>query len=166
MTKIILNQREPGMNPNSDELARVILERIGLNPRKSGATDKMHRTLLELYERSKEAAKEKDPKKSVMTVEEMGYFAGISRQTMYDYLKRWLDLNLITKTSFIDNQKVVIGYKLNGNTLETAFEKSMVHIKNNMELTLKYIGELQKIIKKEKISQHQQGRKFEEEIMG
>ncbi len=58
-----------------------------------------------------------------MTVEEMGSYAGITRQTMYDYLKRWLALDIIIKTSYIgSNQKVVIGYKLNGNNIESAFQ--------------------------------------------
>ena len=159
MSKIILQPKEPGMNPSSEELASVVLERIGLLPRKTGSTDKMHNTLLELYERTKRANREKKPEEAVMTVEEMGYFAGITRQTMYDYLRRWLDLNLITKTSYIDqNNKVVIGYKLNGNTLEQAFEKARARINNNLELTLKYIRELQKTVKNEKISQSQKSR--------
>ena len=143
------------MNPTSTELARVVLARIGLEPRKRGSTDKMHQTFLELYERSKTAHRTKRPEESVMTVEEMGWHAGITRQTMYDYLKRWLDLNLIVKTSYIINNKVVIGYKLNGSTLEGAFEKSMAQVKNNMTLTLKYVQELQRLIKNEKIKQTQ-----------
>lgn len=90
-----------------------------------------------------------------MTVEEMGYFAGITRQTMYDYLRRWLDLNLIVKTSYIKDNKVIIGYKLNGNTLEQAFERAFVQVKNNMDTTLKYAQELQKLVKNEKISETQ-----------
>src|SRR3989344_5397000 len=91
--KIILTSHEPGVTPDADELAQVILHRIGLMPRKQGATDKMHCTLVELYERSKVANRQKKPEQAVMTVEEMGMFAGISRQTMYDYLKRWLDIS-------------------------------------------------------------------------
>lgn len=154
-SKIILQSHEPSMNPTSEELAKVVMCRIGLEPRKQGSTDKMFRTLLELYERAKVAYREKKPEKSVMTVEEMGYFAGITRQTMYDYLRRWLDLNLIVKTSYIKDNKVIIGYKLNGNTLEQAFERAFVQVKNNMDTTLKYAQELQKLVKNEKISETQ-----------
>ncbi|MBW2972111.1 hypothetical protein KY359_03670 [Candidatus Woesearchaeota archaeon] len=156
--KIVLQNHEPSMNPTSEELAKIVMVRIGLDPRKSGATDKMYRTLTELYERSKEAHREKRPERAVMTVEEMGAFAGITRQTMYDYLRRWLDLNMIVKTSYIVENKVVIGYKLNGATLEASFEKAQQQISNNMELTMKYIRELQKRIKNEKISQTQKER--------
>jgi hypothetical protein len=151
-SKIVLQNQEPGMNPTADELARIIMARIGLEPRKKGSTDKMYRTLVELYERSKVAHRDKKPEASVMTVEEMGMFAGISRQTMYDYLGRWLDLNLVSKASYIKDNKVIIGYKLNGATLEASFEKAMIEVRNNMELTLRYVKELQKLIKNEKIS--------------
>jgi len=151
--KIVLTNREPGINPTSDELAKIILARIGLEPRKLGSTDKMHKILIELYERQKQANKEKKPENAIMTVEEMALFAGITRQTMYDYLKRWISLNMITKTSYIKDGKVIIGYKLNGATLESAFEKAMQTIINNMQTTQKYIQELQKILKNEKISQ-------------
>ncbi len=124
-------------------------------PRKQGATDKMYRTLLELYERAKLGYREKKPEKAVMTVEEMGFFAGITRQTMYDYLGRWLELGLITKASYILNSKVIIGYKLHGSTLETAFEKAIVKVQQHLELTGKYVGELQRLVKNEKISQTQ-----------
>ena len=154
-TKIVLQNHEPSMNPTSEELAKIVMSRMGLEPRKSGSTDKMFRTLMELYERSKQANRNKQPESAVMTVEEMGYYAGITRQTMYDYLRRWLDLNMIIKTSYIVNNKVVIGYKLNGTTLEASFEKAHQQINNNMELTLKYVQELQRRIKNEKISQAQ-----------
>lgn len=150
--KIILTDAEPSsVNPDSKELANTIINRIGLMPRKKGATENMYRTLLLLYERTKQANQEKKPELGVVLVEEMGASAGISRQTMYDYLGRWMQLNLIVKTSYIVEGKVVIGYKLNGNTLEGAFEKSMVQIKNNMNRTLQYIRELQKTIKNEKL---------------
>ena len=152
MEKIILTEIEPGMNANSEELAKVIVSRLGLSPRKEGSTDKMYRTLVELYERSKMANREKNAELSVMTVDDMGYFAGITRQTMYEYLKRWMALNIIVKTSYIKEGKVVIGYKLNGNTLEQAFQKAMQKINNNMDTTLKYIKELQRIVKNEKLS--------------
>ena len=152
-TKIVLQNHEPGMNPTSEELAKIVMARMGLEPRKSGSTDKMYRTLLELYERSKLAHREKKPEHAVMTVEEMGAFAGITRQTMYDYLRRWLDLNMILKTSYIVDNRVVIGYKLNGSTLEASFEKARQQVSNSLELTAKYIKELQKRIKNENISQ-------------
>lgn len=153
--KIIIQDHEPSINPTSEELAAIILARIGLMPRKQGSTDKMHRVLLELYERAKQSYRQKKPELGVMTVEEMGYHAGISRQTMYDYLNRWITLNIINKTSYIANGKVTIGYKLTGNTLEQAFEKVMGRIKINMELTQRYIRELQRLVKNEKISETQ-----------
>lgn len=163
--KIVLTNREPGLSPSSEELARVVLARIGLEPRKSGSTENMHRVFIELYERQKTANREKKPETSVMTVEEMGLFAGITRQTMYDYLKRWLELNLVIKTSYIKDGKVIIGYKLNGATIESAFEKGIMTIKNNMEITLKYIQELQKILKNEKISQSVKERVSDQETL-
>lgn len=153
--KIIIQDHEPSINPTSEELAAIILARIGLMPRKEGSTDKMHRVLLELYERAKQSYRQKKPELGVMTVEEMGYHAGISRQTMYDYLNRWTTLNIINKTSYIANGKVTIGYKLTGNTLEQSFEKVIGRIKMNMELTQRYIRELQRLVKNEKISETQ-----------
>ncbi len=153
--KIVLNGIEPSINPDSDEMANVVLSRIGLLPRKKGATDKMHRTLLEMYERAKQSYRTKKPELSVMTVEEMGMHAGITRQTMYDYLRRWTEINLIVKTSYISDGKVVVGYKLNGNTIEQAFEKAMSTIKQNMDATQRYIRELQRLVKNEKIAETQ-----------
>lgn len=158
MPQFILRHSEPTMNPTSDELAHVIIHRLGLMPRKKGSTEKMYRVLLELYEKAKVASRDKLPTAALMTVEEMAIHAGISRQTMYDYIKRWIEIDFISKTSYISSeQKVVIGYKLNGPTLDAAFGKARTRIHNNLDLTEKYIGELQKIIKNEKIS-----RKFEE----
>lgn len=154
--KIILNNAEPDLSANSEELASVLIQRMGLMPRKKGSTERMNKVLIELYERTKEASRHKNPTKAIMTVEDMAYFAGITRQTMYDYLKRWLTLDMIIKTSYIDqDHRVVIGYKLNGNTLEQAFEKARARINNNLDLSMKYIRELQKILKNEKISQSQ-----------
>ncbi len=153
MNKIILTDIEPGINPSSDELANVVVTRLGLMPRKKGSTEKMNMVLVELYERAKKAYREKKPTEAVMTVEEMALLAGITRQTMYDYLKRWLAIDFIAKTSFIGREnKVVVGYKLNGNTLENAFEKAKAKINSNLDFTLKYILELQKTVKNEKIS--------------
>ncbi len=153
--KIVLNGIEPSINPTSDEMANVVLSRIGLLPRKKGATDKMHRALLEMYERAKKSYRTKKPELAVMTVEEMGMHAGITRQTMYDYLRRWTEINLIVKTSYIYDGKVVVGYKLNGNTIEQAFEKAMGTIKSNMDATQRYIRELQRLVKNEKIAETQ-----------
>ncbi|MFH1590979.1 MAG: hypothetical protein ABIC95_03545 [archaeon] len=154
--KIILTDVEPGLSPDSEELSNVIVYRIGLMPRKTGSTEKINQILIQLYERMKTSTREKNPAQAVMTVEEMAILAGITRQTMYDYLKRWLNLNFIIKTSYIDqNSKVVIGYKLNGNTLETAFEKARQRINNNLDFTAKYLTELQRVIKNEKISMAQ-----------
>jgi hypothetical protein len=150
--KVVITDKEVGLNPSSEELASAILARIGLEPRKRGSTDKMHLTLMELYERTKRSNREKKPEAAIMTVEEMGIFAGISRQTMYDYLRRWTELNLITKMSYIKDGKVIIGYKLNGATLESSFEKSMQVVNNNLEVTRKYCQELQRVLKNEKIS--------------
>ncbi|MFC1741834.1 hypothetical protein ACFL3V_04835 [Nanoarchaeota archaeon] len=163
-SKLVLQSHEPGMNPTSEELAKIIMSRMGLEPRKSGATDKMFQILLELYERAKQAHREKRPESAVITVEEMGAYAGITRQTMYDYLRRWLDLSMIIKTSYIVDNKVVIGYKLNGSTLEASFDKARQQISNNLDLTSKYIQELQRRIKNEKISQTQKINNLPENI--
>lgn len=151
--KFVLTTHEPqGLNPDSDELARLVLARIGLAPRKAGATDKMHHALLELYEKSKRAHRKKRPELAVMTVEEMAMCAGIARQTMYDYLGRWTAMRIIEKMSFIADNKVVIGYRLSGNTIEQAFEKATRILQQNLDLTQKYIRELQRQIKNEKIA--------------
>jgi hypothetical protein len=153
MQKIILTHTEANLNANSQELADIIVKRLGLMPRKRGSTEKMHLILIDLFERQKIAARDKSPTKAIMTVEDMGIAAGITRQNMYDYLKRWIDLDLIVKTSFIDSaSKVVVGYRLNGPTLEAAFEKARTRINGNLETTLKYMRELQRQLKNEKIS--------------
>ncbi|MBI3033159.1 hypothetical protein HYY69_06805 [Candidatus Woesearchaeota archaeon] len=163
--KIILTNHEPSLNPDAEQLAQIIIARIGLLPRKNNATDKIHKVLLELYERQKTALREKDPSKAIITVEEMAMYAGITRQTMYDYLKRWLLLDFITKTSFVSaEKKMVIGYKMNGSTLENAFEKSKKRILDNLDATQRYIVELQKSIKNEKISQTVQEKNQEKEM--
>ncbi len=150
--KIVLREKEPGINADSEEIAKAIMARIGLEPRKKGSTENMHKPLLELYERTKRANREKKPEHAIMTVEEMGSHAGITRQTMYDYIKRWKHLDLIRKESYIKDGKVIIGYRLNGPTLESAFEKSQQRVRNNLETTMKLIKELQRTIKNEKIS--------------
>ena len=44
---------EPVENASSEELAKVILARLGLVPRKNDALAKFHNLLVELYERKK-----------------------------------------------------------------------------------------------------------------
>ncbi len=165
MNKIILTDMEPGINPNSDELANIVVTRLGLMPRKKGSTEKMNKVLVELYERAKKAYREKKPTEAVITVEEMALIAGITRQTMYDYLKRWLTIDFLTKTSFIGSEnKVIVGYKLSGNTLENAFEKAKARISTNLDFTLKYIQELQKTVKNEKISIGMKGKEEDSNV--
>lgn len=152
MNKYILTDAQPEYNADSDALAKVITMRLGLLPRKKGATDYMHKILLELYERTKKATREKNPELSVMTVEEMASFAGITKQTMYEYVDRWLQVEFISKVSYIGSEKKVIkGYKLNGTTLEDAFLKSKIIILKNLDETQRYIQEIQKQLKNEKI---------------
>jgi len=150
--KIQLEDSEMLPDANTTEVARILLSRFGLLPRKKDGTAKMHELILELYERKKKANREKKPELSVMPVEEMGLFAGIKRQTMYDYLHRWLELNVLKKTSFVSGGKVIIGYELNGNNLENAFRRAETIIKNQIEHSFKLVEHLQNEIKKEKIT--------------
>ena len=152
MKDICLSDNEPFLNPSSVELANVILNRIGLNPRKKGSTERMSRLFIEFYERAKLSGREKNPSLAAISVEEMASIVNISRQTMYEYLSRWLKTGLIVKTSYLADKKAVIGYKLNGNTLEEAFNKTISIVNANLDLTKKYILELQKTLKNEKIS--------------
>ncbi len=148
--KIQLEQKENAENSVHD-LSKTLLARFGLVPRKKDGSAQMHKLLLELYERKKTANKDKKPELAVVPVEEMGMHAGIKRQTMYDYLHRWLDLQILKKTSFVSDGKVIIGYELNGNNLEGAFRKAETTIKNHLEHSFKLIEELQNEIKKEKL---------------
>ena len=150
--KIQLEHKEAVEQANPEELAKVLLHRFGLVPRKKDGSATMHNLLMELYERKKVANRDKKPEAAVMPVEEMGSFAGIKRQTMYEYLHRWLDLNILKKTSFVSNGKVIIGYELNGTNLESAFKKAESTIKGHLEDSFKIIEQLQNEIKKEKIS--------------
>jgi hypothetical protein len=70
---------------------------------------------------------------------------------MYEYLHRWLDLNILKKTSFVNEGKVVIGYELNGTNLEGAFRKAESTIKTHLEDSFKLIETLQNEIKREKL---------------
>jgi hypothetical protein len=155
MSKFVLEDHDIDPTTSSENLATAIITRVGLLPRKKGSTEKMHNVLLEFYERAKAANRDKKPESAVMTVEHMANHAGISRQTMYEYLGRWLDLCLIVKTSFISDGKVIVGYRLNGPTLETAFQKVQEQVNGHLDTTLKLIQDLQKSVKNEKISQSQ-----------
>jgi len=149
---IQLEQREPLSN-NVDELATVLLARFGLLPRKRDSQATIQRVLLELVEKKKTALRDKQPELAIMTVEDMGHFASIARQTMYDYLSRWLDLNILKKASFVASGKVVIGYELNGPTLEAAFRKAETVVKNHFDASFILIEELGREIKKRKLSE-------------
>lgn len=145
-----LGNAEPVGN-SSEELARVLLARFGLLPRKKDGSAQLHKLLLELYERKKEANREKRPEAAVMPVEEMALYADIKRQTMYDYLNRWLALNVLKKTSFVSSGKVVIGYELNGTNLEGAFRKAESTLKGHLDASFRIVEKLQNEIKKEKL---------------
>jgi len=86
-----------------------------------------------------------------MPVEEMAIHAGIKRQTMYDHLNRWLQLNILKKTSFVSGGKVIIGYELNGTNLEGAFRKAESTIKSHLDASFRIIEILQNEVKKEKL---------------
>ena len=61
---------------------------------------------------------------------------------------------MIIKMSYVlPNNNVVIGYKLNGPTLEHAFERARTKVHDHLNKTHSFILELQKIVKNEKISQ-------------
>lgn len=158
--KIQLEKKEALDQATTDELTKVLLARFGLLPRKKDGTAEMHKLLLELYERKKQSNRERRPELAVLPVEEMGVFAGIKRQTMYDYLRRWLDLQLLKKTSFVANGKVVIGYELNGTNLEGAFRKAETAIKNHLDYSFKIVEQLQSEIKKEKLRQGKPDEEF------
>jgi hypothetical protein len=143
--KIQLEHRESPDQAVPEDIAKTLLARFGLLPRKKDGNAQMHKLLLELSERKKAANRDKKPELAVMPVEDMGTFAGIKRQTMYEYLHRWLDLNILKKTSFVNSGKVVIGYELNGTNLEGAFRKK------HLDDSFKLIELLQSEIKKEKL---------------
>lgn len=149
--KFQLEHVEPVPNATSSEMAKIVLSRFGLMPRKRDGQAKFEKLLLEMYERKKKANKDHRPEVAVMPVEDMGVFSGIARQTMYEYVKRWVQLGIIKKTSFVSNGKVVIGYELNGNNLEGAFNKASQIVRNHTETSLDIIRNLQLEIKKEKL---------------
>ena len=43
MEKIVLENHDPELNPDSETLSRVVLTRMGLNPRKKDGTQNMHK---------------------------------------------------------------------------------------------------------------------------
>ena len=149
--KIQLEHAEALPDGNVEELARVLLARFGLLPRKKDGSAAMHKLLLELYEKKKLANRERKPELAVIPVEMMGNVAGIKRQTMYEYLHRWLDLSILKKTSFVSDGKVVIGYELNGANLEGAFRKAEATIRNHLDASFRLVDVLQNEIKKGKI---------------
>jgi len=149
--KIQLEHKEAPEQAVPEDIAKTLLARFGLLPRKKDGNAQMHKLLLELSERKKAANKEKKPELAVMPVEDMGSFAGIKRQTMYEYLHRWLDLNILKKTSFVNAGRVVIGYELNGTNIEGAFRKAESTIKTHLEDSFKLIEHLQNEIKRENL---------------
>jgi len=149
--KFELDNVEPVDSASSDELAKIILARLGLLPRKRDALAKFHQLLIELYERKKIANRDRKPELAVMTVEEMGMHAGIKRQTMYDYLNRWLALNILKKTSFVSDGKIITGYELNGSNLEAAFHKAEYVIQNHLSTTFDIVKQFQNEVKKDKL---------------
>jgi hypothetical protein len=149
--KIQLEHAEALPDASVEELARTLLSRFGLLPRKKDGSAAMHKLLLELYERKKVANRDRAPERAVIPVEMMGNVAGIKRQTMYEYLHRWLDLQILKKTSFVSDGKVVVGYELNGANLEGAFRKAEAAIRNHLEASLRIVDTLQNEIKKDKI---------------
>ena len=151
--KIQLEKAEALHDANNEELAKTLLARFGLLPRKKDGSAAMQKLLLELYECKKQANREKKPELAVLPVELMGAVAGIKRQTMYEYLHRWLDLNILKKTSFVSEGKVIIGYELNGTNLEGAFRKAESTIKGHLESSFRLIELLQTEIKREKLKQ-------------
>src|SRR3989344_5945251 len=152
--EILLDNAEPLTN-DVEETAKVLVVRFGLAPRKKDGNAQLHKLLLHLYERKKEANRDKRPEAAVVPVEEMALHTGIKRQTMYDYLHRWLDLQILKKTSFVSSGKVIIGYELNGTNLEGAFRKAETTIKNQLDASFKLIEQLQNEIKKEKLRDFQ-----------
>jgi hypothetical protein len=149
--KIELQYMNPGIGAGSDELSKVVLARFGLMPRKKDAKAGFHKLLLELDDRKKKATNEKKPELAVINVEEMGSVSGIKRQTMYDYLRRWVSLQIIKKTSLVNNGAVITGYELNGFNLENAFKKAESIIHDHMDKSFKIIKELENEIKKDKL---------------
>jgi hypothetical protein len=149
--EFLLDPTEAMEGAQPDELARVLLARFGLLPRKRDGAAQMHKLLLELSERKKAANREKKPEAAVMPVEQMAAFAGIARQTMYEYLRRWLDLNILKKTSFVSDGKVVIGYELNGTNIEGAFRKAEAVLKAHLDHSFRLVDQLQSEIKREKL---------------
>lgn len=148
-----LQKVDPIEPTNVEDLSKVLLARFGLLPRKKDGQALMHKLLLELYERKKQSNREKKPELAVIPVEEMATHASIKRQTMYDYLHRWLDLQILKKTSFVSSGRVVIGYELNGTTLEHAFRRAEGNIKAHLDDSFRIIETLQNEIKKDKLKQ-------------
>lgn len=146
-----LRKLNPSPNAAKEELASVILGRIGLLPKKVDAKAGFNKLLLELYEKKKLSVKENKPELSLMTIEEMALISGIKRQTFYDHLGRWIDLGLIKKATYIKEKDRIRGYELAGNNVENAFNKVQSTITEHLEQTREMISLLQNEIKKEKL---------------
>lgn len=148
---IQLARTRPLEHADPKELTRCILSRFGLLPRKQGAKIRVEALLLELYERKKHAYRHKRPDNAVMTVEAMATYARVSRQTMYDYLYRFLQINILKKTSFMKDHALITGYELSGHNLETSFSKAISIIHEELDASLELVRSLQNEIKKEKL---------------
>ena len=59
--KIQLGKKEADYDADVEGATRVLLHRFGLEPRKKDGLAKMHSLVLELYERKKQANREKKP---------------------------------------------------------------------------------------------------------
>lgn len=146
-----LRKLNPGPTPSKEELATVILGRIGLLPKKNDAKAGFHSLLLELYERKKQSVKLNKPEVALFTIEEMASLSGIKRQTFYDYLSRWVSLGIIKKATYIKDNTRIRGYELSGNNIDAAFKKVRNNIDDHLETTRDIISTLQNEIKKDKL---------------
>lgn len=146
-----LKKLNPGPNPTKEELASVILGRVGLLPKKRDAKAGFNKLLLELYERKKKAVRENRPEIALFKIEEMASIAGIKRQTFYDYLGRWTSLGIIKKETYLRDTSKLRGYELAGNNIEHAFKKIKNYFDEHLESTRSMIITLQSEIKKEKL---------------
>ena len=105
-----LRKLNPSPNATKEEVASVILGRIGLLPKKIDAKAGFNKLLLEMYERKKASIRDNKPEVSLFTIEEMAMLSNIKRQTFYDYLDRWLSLGIIKKETYLksNNEKIYL----------------------------------------------------------
>jgi len=149
--KFELKHVNPSPGADQKELSNVVLARFGLIPRKKDAKAAFNKLLLEFYERKKQSLKDKKPELAIMSIDEMALYSNIKRQTMYDYLKRWLSLALIKKASFARGNSIIRGYELNGSNLENAFRKAETIVQQHILRSIDYINDLQNEVKKDKL---------------